>query len=1311
MYNNLKFSVYLRLSMLILKGSPALSFYQTKTLLRQLQKEVDINDIYAQYIHFVEVEKAIGEQSQAVLEQILSYGAHYPKKTSKGRLFLVIPRLGTISPWATKATDIAHNCGLEDVLRIERGIAYYLDIETDISITQQKVIAQLLHDRMTETVLSDLQDGQQLFTHTAAKSFESIDILQQGKGALQTANQRLGLALSDDEMDYLLEYFTHWQRNPHDIELMMFAQANSEHCRHKIFNADFIIDGQRQDKSLFNMIRNSYQLPGKAKVLSAYEDNSAVLKGHEVHVLIPDSELKFYQYVTQQRDILMKVETHNHPTAISPFPGAATGSGGEIRDEGATGRGSAPKAGLSGFSVSNLQLPNALQPWENDYGKPARIRSALDIMLEAPIGAAAFNNEFGRPNINGYFRTYQQIEKTTDGEWVRGYHKPIMLAGGIGNIDARHVEKRAFDAGCKIIVLGGPAMLIGLGGGAASSVASGSQAEDLDFASVQRGNPEMQRRCQEVINQCWQLGNNNPIQSIHDVGAGGLSNALPELVNDAGCGAIFELRKVPNDEPGMSPMEIWCNEAQERYVLAVKAEDIETFAAICERERCIYAVVGEATKDARLQLSDQYFNNMPIDMPLEVLLGKPPKMLRDVKTKVTLARALDLSVITLHDAVERILQLPTVADKSFLISIGDRSVTGLVHRDQMVGPWQVPVADAGVTCSDYQGYKGEAMAMGERSPLALIDYAAAARMTVMEALTNLLSTDVSKLNDIVLSANWMAAAGYEGEDAGLYTAVKTIGEELCPALGITIPVGKDSMSMKTVWQDKQEQKSVTSPLSLIISAFARIHDVRKTLTPQLQTEIATDLILIDLAQGQQRLGGSALAQVYQQIGDISPDFDAIDAFKQLFDLLHQWKRENMLCAYHDRSDGGLWTTLCEMAFASHCGIDIDMSHYAKTEKDLLAALFNEELGIVVQVAKKNTAKILAALQTAGLSQSKVIAQVNQEDEINCYYQGQRVLHYQRVVLQRLWSKTSFIMQSIRDNAETAQQQYDSLLDKHDPGLQVKLTYQVEENIVLPFISKGLHPPVAILREQGVNGHIEMAAAFDKAGFACIDVHMSDIFQGKVGLEDFAGLVACGGFSYGDVLGAGGGWANSILFNPRAREQFSAFFARSDTFALGVCNGCQMLSQLRELIPGTEYWPHFVQNNSQQFEARFSLVEVMPSASLFLQDMAGSYLPIAVAHGEGRAEFENDVQLQKAIKHGTTLRYIDHYGHVANHYPANPNGSPAGITGLCNEDGRVTIMMPHPERVFRTVQNSWYPKTGHEYAGWSRLFFNARKWIG
>ncbi|MDQ5909632.1 MAG: phosphoribosylformylglycinamidine synthase [Pseudomonadota bacterium] len=1318
--------------MLRFRGSPTLSPFRLEKLLAALRQRVPaVTQVRAEFVHFVD--GSLTAPDREVLERLLQYGPRTAISHSltlagardAGReapsavpLFLVIPRPGAISPWSSKATDIAHNCGLHRIRRIERGIAWYLDSARSLTDQELAALKPLLHDRMTEAVLEPGADPSILFTHTQPAPMQTVDLLSGGRDALTTANRELGLALSEDEIDYLQDCFTRLARNPTDVELMMFAQANSEHCRHKIFNADWIIDGVPQEHSLFAMIRHTHE-QHPADVLSAYTDNAAVITGFRAGRFFPDPKNGEYRYHREEVHILIKVETHNHPTAISPFPGAATGSGGEIRDEGATGRGAKPKAGLCGFSVSHLRIPEFIQPWEGDYGKPNRIASSLDIMLEGPIGAAAFNNEFGRPNLAGYFRTFEQ--DGPDGQ-RRGYHKPIMIAGGLGNIRDVHVHKAELPPGTVIVVLGGPAMLIGLGGGAASSMAAGSSHEDLDFASVQRGNPEMQRRAQEAIDRCTALGADNPILSIHDIGAGGLSNAVPEIVHGAHRGGRFELREIPNDDPDMSPMQIWCNEAQERYVLAIAADAVAAFEALCERERCPYALLGVALEEAQLLLSDRQFTNQPVNLPMDVLFGKPPKMVREARISPT-TPALphkeggQAGVVSygqnmpLADAVSRVLRFPVVADKSFLITIGDRTVTGLVCRDQMVGPWQVPVSDVAVTATSFDVYTGEAMALGERSPLAVLDAPASGRMAVGEALTNIAAARIEQLGDVKLSANWMAAAGHPGEDAQLFATVKAVGLELCPALGIAIPVGKDSLSMKTVWTEDRVQKSVVAPLSLIISAFAPVQDVRRTLTPQLRTDRGdTDLILIDLGRGKNRLGGSVLAQVYNRLGEEVPDVDAPGDLKTFFTVIQELNAAGRLLAYHDRSDGGLLATLAEMMFAGGCGVTVLLDDLGE---ELLPALFTEELGAVVQVRALDRQRVLTKLAAAGLGEcSHVIGTLNDRDRLMLCHAGEVAFAADRAELRQWWSETSYRLQALRDHPDCAREAFETACDPADPGLNVRLTFNPEVDIAAPFITDGARPRIAILREQGVNGQIEMAAAFDQAGFAAVDVHTSDLIVGRVTLADFHGLVACGGFSYGDVLGAGEGWAKSILFNARAREEFAAFFARTDSFGLGVCNGCQMLSNLHELIDGTELWPRFVRNRVEQFEARLSLVEVLPSPSLFLQGMEGSRLPIAVAHGEGRAEFADEHGVETALAAGLiTIRFVDAAGQPTARYPANPNGSPGGITGLCSRDGRFTIMMPHPERMFRTVQYSWHPEGWGEDGPWLRLFRNARRWLG
>jgi phosphoribosylformylglycinamidine synthase len=1331
--------------MLQFRGHKALSQFRLQKLSNLIKPIVpQFSAIDAEYWYFCAVRRDLHQDELNILQKLLNVDPVSQFHAPREEFLLVLPRPGTISPWSSKATDITHHCGLDVIERVERGVAFYVQSESALANEDRWAIEAIIHDRMTEAVVHSLSEASILFQHVEPAILKTIDILEGGKTALNTANQEMGLALSSDEIDYLMNYFLESKRNPTDVELMMFAQANSEHCRHKIFNADWVLDGEAKNQSLFSMIRHTHQQHPQGTIV-AYADNAAIIEGATINRFYPGKQ-HAYGYSMESTHLLMKVETHNHPTAISPFPGAATGVGGEIRDEGATGRGAKPKAGLTGFSVSNLRIPDFIQPWEalqgygpEGYGKPARIASALEIMLMGPIGGAAFNNEFGRPNLAGYFRTY---EAQVAGE-IRGYHKPIMLAGGIGQISDRHTAKQNFSIDALLIHLGGPGMLIGLGGGAASSMDTGTNTEDLDFDSVQRGNAEMQRRAQEVIDRCWQLersGQPNPILSIHDVGAGGLSNALPELIHGAGCGGRFDLRAIPSEESGMSPMQIWCNEAQERYVLAIRRESLTLFQAICERERCPYAVVGETIARQQLIVSDEKSHNLPIDMPLSILLGKPPKMTRTVAHISRAFAPFNVAGLHLQEAAYRVLRLPSVADKTFLITIGDRSVGGMTARDQMVGPWQIPVADVAVTTMGYQTYLGEAFALGERAPLALIDPAASARMAVGEAITNIVAASVGDLSEIKLSANWMVAAGHAGEDAALYDAVYAIAMALCPQLGISIPVGKDSMSMKTTWQESREnqssdKKEVIAPLSLIISAFARVNDVRETLTPQLRTDCGeTELILIDLGGGKNRLGGSALAQVYEQLGDAVPDLSStgeIDMLKGLFSVIQKLRRTNQMIAYHDRSDGGLFVTLCEMAFAGHVGVTVNLDQlcfdplandvdgyeikpevlHGRFLERLLAVLFNEELGVVIQIEAKHHDAVFLALSEAGLSQvSFILGNLNKQDEIRFLRNNKIVFQEKRVNLQRAWSETTFHMQKLRDNPVCAQQEFERILDTADPGLSAELTFSIDEDVAAPFIRTGIRPKIAILREQGVNGHVEMAAAFERAGFEAIDVHMSDIMDERVSLNDYKGLVACGGFSYGDVLGAGEGWAKSILFNTHARHEFQSFFERDDTFALGVCNGCQMMSNLHEIIPGTSHWPHFERNLSEQFEARFVMVEIPRSPSLFFEGMAGSRLPITVAHGEGFAAFDSNQQLSSALSY-VALRFVDHQGIPTSQYPFNPNGSPQGITGLTSTDGRFTILMPHPERVFRTVQHSWHPDTWSEDSPWMRMFRNARKWVG
>lgn len=1306
--------------MLTTYGAPALSEFRIAKLLSSLRASIPgLASITAHYVHFTELvddELAVlGETEAAILEKLLDYGPRASDNPQPmdgaGQLFLVVPRPGTISPWSSKATDIAHNADLMQIKRIERGIAYVVEAGK-LNEDHIRQIHAEIHDRMTEAVLDGLESASILFKQGAPEPIIIVDVLSGGAVALQEANVKLGLALADDEIGYLVDSFIELGRNPTDVELMMFAQANSEHCRHKIFNASWTIDGEDQVHSLFKMIKNTNE-QGENGVLSAYSDNAAVVAGSAAGRFYPDSKSKVYRYKQEEIHLLMKVETHNHPTAIAPFPGAGTGSGGEIRDEGAVGRGSKPKVGLTGFTVSNLQIDGFHQPWELPYGKPDRIVTALDIMLDGPIGGAAFNNEFGRPNLTGYFRTYEETVNGAAGVERRGYHKPIMLAGGYGNIKSEHVDKPEFSKGCHLIALGGPAMLIGLGGGAASSMASGTSSEDLDFASVQRQNPEIERRCQEVIDRCWAMAEKNPIAFIHDVGAGGLSNAFPELVKDGGCGGNFNLRSVPNDESSMSPLAIWCNESQERYVLAVAPADLQGFKDICERERCPFAIVGESTEEHHLKVSDSHFNNNAVDLPMSVLFGKPPKMHREIERIEFDRPGFSTERIEITEAAQRILRLPTVASKNFLITIGDRSITGMVTRDQMVGPWQVPVADCAVTSVSYDSNFGEAMAIGERTPMALINAPASGRMAVGEAITNIAASRIGQLSDIKLSANWMCAAGHPGEDENLYDTVKAIGMELCPALGITIPVGKDSMSMQTKWQAKGNSKSVTSPMSVVITAFSPVLDVRKTVTPQLKSDSGdTQLLLIDLGLGKNRMGASCLAQVYNQIGNTSADVDEPRLLVDFFSSIQMLIQQDLLLAYHDRSDGGLFATLVEMAFAGHVGINVDI---ASLGEDSVAALFNEELGAVVQIKVSDKAKIMSVFEDNHLIEAvSVLGQLNKDDTIRMTRGEESLIDESRSRYQQMWSETSYRLQGLRDNPDCAQQEYDGLASD-DPGLSASLGFDQNEDIAAPFVNTGVRPKVAILREQGVNGQLEMAAAFDRAGFEAVDVHMSDILAARVTLDQFKGLAACGGFSYGDVLGAGEGWAKTILFNNRARDQFQQFFQREDSFSLGVCNGCQMMSNLKSLIPGADDWPRFVRNVSDQFEARVALVKIEKSPSVLLQGMAGSHMPIAIAHGEGRAEFTSESHqsaLRQSLGNGSVaMRYIDNHLSVTEQYPSNPNGSPEGISALSSDDGRVTIMMPHPERVFRAVQNSWQPDDWDEDGAWLRLFRNARVFTG
>jgi len=1442
--------------MLIFRGSPALSDFRLKKLLQDLTAAgLPARALSAEFVHVVELIAELTAAERGVLEKLLTYGPTRAAAPVKGLTQIVAPRPGTISPWSSKATDIARICELKKVKRIERVIEYTIAFGDEAESPKpaapkhsgeggSKVegqnqagsalqsfspsvfaakIAPLIHDRMTQVVFPDLESASALFHHAAPRPMTTMPVLAQGRVALVEANRTLGLALADDEIDYLVKNFTALGRDPHDVELMMFAQANSEHCRHKIFNATWEIDGEARDRSLFQMIKNTYELH-RDGILSAYRDNSAVMVGSKGGRFFADPRTS--EYVTRQEDIhlLCKVETHNHPTAISPYPGASTGSGGEIRDEGATGCGAKPKVGLTGFTVSNLKLPGAEQPWEKNFGKPGRIVTALDIMLEGPLGGAAFNNEFGRPNICGYFRTFEAEvpAAVTSDEWqvmsktkpasaetphsslvthhspateLRGYHKPIMLAGGLGNIRAEHVAKGKINPGDKLVVLGGPAMLIGLGGGAASSMASGHGDEDLDFASVQRDNAEMERRCQEVIDRCWALGADNPISFIHDVGAGGLSNALPELVNDGGRGGRFNLRKIPNDEPGMSPLELWCNESQERYVLAIPAERFEVFQKLCERERAPYAVVGEATEEKRLTVEDPHFQNKPIDLPLEVLLGKPPRMHRKEATLKRPTKPLDLGGLfivggvpsprfdgasrgegtpptsspALREAVRRVLAHPTVADKTFLISIGDRSLGGLIVRDPMVGPWQVPVADCAVTAAAYDVYTGEAMAVGERTPVAVNNAAASARLAVGEALTNLAAAQIGELGKVNLSANWMAAPAVPGDGADLYAAVRAVGMELCPALGLTIPVGKDSMSMSTVWKEGDAEKRMTAPISLIVSAFAPVTDVRLSLTPELKYDLVTEpqtssasvpssvtsvsnglekvgdtvLLLIDLGRGRNRLGGSILAQVVSQMGAETPDVDSAADLKNFWNAIQQLGREKKLLAYHDRSDGGLLACAVEMAFAGHVGVDLELTtkhtNDTKTESvpsvksvfeaSVFAQLFAEELGAVIQVRRSDLDHVARTFAFYNLGDVvSEIGSLNRDQTFRVRQNGKVLFEENLFALRAIWSDVTRRIAALRDNPVCAEQEYQLKLDPADPGISPKITFELtaknaesakessigskaslRSSVISAVKSK---PAVAILREQGVNGEVEMAAAFTRAGFKAIDVHMTDVLSGCVSLKDFRGLAACGGFSYGDVLGAGEGWAKSILFHERTRAEFAAFFAREDTFALGVCNGCQMMSNLHSIIPGSDHWPHFVQNKSERYEGRLVSVKIEKSPSILFAGMEGSVIPIVTAHGEGYAEFRDAAAAKACSESGlVTARYVDNHHRVTEHYPLNPNGSPFGITALTTTTGRATIIMPHPERVFRSVALSWHPADWGEDSPWMKLFYNARRWVG
>jgi phosphoribosylformylglycinamidine synthase len=1340
---------------LVLDGPSALSAFRARGLLARIQAiEPAASRLHAQHVHFVHTRGELDPHQRARLAALLDYGEPaLPVEGTSAQQWLVVPRLGTISPWASKATDIAHNCGLERVLRVERGSRYSLVLKGGLfgsrALDGGKAarIAALLHDRMTESVVATDVDCAQLFRELPGKPMARVPVGTGGREALVRANADMGLALSEDEIDYLLDAYSAMGRDPTDVELMMFAQANSEHCRHKIFNARWTIDGQEQPTSLFGMIRATHEAAPQATVV-AYSDNAAVIEGRVVRRFHPRSAADGaigteFGARDELTHTVFKVETHNHPTAISPFPGAATGAGGEIRDEGATGRGAKPKAGLCGFSVSGLRLPEFRMRWENDgdvaggarsgrdYGFPPRISDALSIMIDGPIGAAAFNNEFGRPNLLGYFRSF---EANVAGRRY-GYHKPIMIAGGIGSIRDDLTHKLSLPPGTLLIQLGGPGMRIGLGGGAASSMGAGANTEQLDFDSVQRGNAEMQRRAQEVIDRCWMMGSENPILSIHDVGAGGLSNAMPELADSARRGARFELPKVPVEESGMSPLEIWCNESQERYALAVPPEKLAAFDWICRRERAPYAVVGRISDDRQLVV-ESGGGQLAVDMPMEVLLGKPPKMHRDVKREPAALPPVETAGWNLREVLLDVLRHPTVASKAFLVTIGDRSVGGLNCRDPMVGPWQVPVADCAVTLADFEGYAGEAMAMGERTPVAVIDAAAASRLAIGEALTNIAAADVD-LSRVKLSANWMAACGLPGEDAKLFDAVRA-ASEFCRSLGVSIPVGKDSLSMRTVWRDGDEDKRVAAPVSLIVSAAAAVDDVRRSLTPQLRTDCGdTELVLVDLGNGRQRLGGSIFAQVTQQIGNDAPDIEQPAQLAAAIRALRRLAAQGRVLAYHDRSDGGLFATVCEMAFAGHCGVTLNIDVLAmdpvasdwgdfkirpeqvavRRDEQTLRALLNEELGLVMQVRTAERSEVMDALRAEGLGAvSHVVAKVQAggqaRDTIEIWRDARSIFEMPRAEGQRAWSEVSWRIARLRDNPECADGEFARASDAGDRGLSMALGFDPGQDVAAPMIASGVRPRIAILREQGVNSHYEMASAFDRAGFTAVDLHMTDLLAGRASLADFKGFAACGGFSYGDVLGGGGGWAKTILHNPKLAEEFAAFFLRGDSFALGVCNGCQMMSQLAMLIPGAQCWPRFTRNRSEQFEGRLVMVEVLDSPSLFFAGMAGSRMPISNAHGEGFASFVQPAHRAQAEQGNlVAVRYVDSQGQATERYPYNPNGSPGGITGLTTPDGRFTILMPHPERVRRTVQMSWQPPGLGEDSPWMRMFRNARRWLG
>ena len=1299
-----------------LNGARALSDFRAARLLAALQRvSSNIEAVSGRFVHFVHTSRELTEAEKTRLGSLLDYGD--AAEDVRGDVtFMVVPRLGTISPWASKATDIVKNCGIEGVMRVERGTVFSLQTSASLTDDEKAAAAATLHDRMTESVVAEDFPAEQLFVELEGRPMATVALVEEGRPALERANVDMGLALSEDEIDYLTDAFTKIGRNPTDVELMMFAQANSEHCRHKIFNARWTIDGADREETLFGMIRQTHKMAPQGTI-TAYADNAAIFEGAEVTRLYPrpgsGNEFgRVFERADEMTHTVFKVETHNHPTAISPFPGASTGSGGEIRDEGATGRGARPKAGLCGFTTSNLNLPELPQGFENDtdtvtgeksdakYGAPARIATPLSIMTDGPLGGAAFNNEFGRPNILGYFRTFE----ANVGGTRYGYHKPIMLAGGIGNIRDDQTKKDVPPAGSLLIVLGGPGMRIGLGGGAASSMTTGSNSEALDFDSVQRGNPEMERRAQEVIDRCWSMGEENPIIAIHDVGAGGLSNAMPELADLSGKGATFDLSKVPVEESGMSPLEIWCNESQERYVIALDPAKIDIFRAFCERERCPFAVLGTITEEAELKLTRPN-DTSAVDMPMEVLLGKAPRMHRDVKHADKALKPFTAEGLDVAKAVTDVLRHPTVASKSFLITIGDRSVGGLVSRDQMVGPWQVPVADCGVTTLGFETNRGEAMAMGERTPVAVIDAAAASRMAVGEALTNITSADV-KLPEVKLSCNWMAACGTEGEDAKLFDAVKA-ASDFCCALGISVPVGKDSLSMRTAWDDQGEKKSVTSPVSLIVSAAAPVGDVALTVTPELR-DIPSVMVLADLGCGRARMGGSILAQVAQRFGDTAPDCEDPAMLARFMGAVRTLAAEGAIVAYHDRADGGLASTAAEMMFASRLGMTLDLTSLTK-DADLFAALFNEELGALMQVLADKVDRVVEVMREAGLTSiCHFVGEVTNDDTLTIKANDTEVAKLARVDLQKAWTEVSWQIARGRDNPACADSEFARIERAEDTGLFAKTTFNVDEDIVAPMINTGARPKLAVLREQGVNSQTEMAAAFTRAGFDAYDVHMTDLLTGRADLAEFVGLACAGGFSYGDVLGAGGGWAKTILHNDRMIEMFRTFFNREDTFGLGICNGCQMMSRLRDLIPGANHWPDFVRNNSEQFEARLVNVEILESPSIFFQDMAGSVMPIVNSHGEGRVQFlrPEDATLVKMA-----ARYVDPTGAATEVYPYNPNGSKGGLTSVTTDDGRFTIMMPHPERSHRAQQLSWHPAEWTDASGWMRMFRNARRWVG